>query len=1534
MPQPVPVPEQGSSTCDTNKMEEKEDIAVKIKTEEEKESATKVGSSNSGSGLRFKDFASEKNLASNVNKQRRRRNKGRMNKQINNGRYKRLRRPRGPAALSTVQMWGVSLELKACSGSILFRTETVAPLLKNSLPTKLSAGELKSAMTAASHPSRNKSSKLREYVSWKALRLYINGSLHDQALKFAFSQQMPFLEKRRHSTELDANEQAGAATLEKDHIRVAGVDIAFVVSKGKVFFDIMGAFSALGELRIAMRGRWEPVDSILQRAGVSPKEAFRRCHKSTAGRPKAFSGQRSHVSLQALLAIVNAPRDEIPSNFLQDDNRRQSFSRLFSYLKKEAEAVEEKKRALHKGLQCAVEGTLVERARVVVSQPKVEGEKCVKKKDAVSNSGSGGTEPCGGSCGRQYHFIKRCCDQDHVLDVGGGRTVGYVVREDRLFLEKCSAFSALGRKYVIRCSDYRKADKVLAESGMPVRSHYLYEDRESYSESGGGVAAAAVRNRRTHLSWEAFAALVRSGFADSTRRENILKALAEAAAAMPRLKGACHNHSKVGQVAPAENGLEKSTECSGDVNSSEQEDKVDMIMKLGSPKSENEGISGGGDDIPQVEVMGRMVPFHIARDVVFLEKRTVFEACGSDVGRRNFRTVDKLLEKANMCLDDAFLYERRRRGYISTGALRALAGQDFFPVQCKSRLLPRLSAIEEEKEALRTNRVVSLPQGSVNFKVHHGTVYLNTMQILCAVGFSAQYLGSSRSKVYFVICRLLRVRGLNQAACFLRQGKSKYVFMSMEALQCLFQTDFGPFKDKQRVESVRKELVTALAKQDVRVDGINLQGDRKDAKLPGQSHLYIGKDFSPVPYKKKKGSLFLHRKTCFEALGLEKEIMTCPRGFGPVNDILKRNDISLKKAYLPSKSEDFAYMSLTALITVLESQDSLVICLEKRDKFSDSVLGALEAGAAKGLLEKSGHIQVNDRGIAYRSNSDGRLFYDRNACYQLSGLYDKQKNLVRGDYDIFRDPATPLSDRGLDATKYFIGDGGDSFAFISLAALLIIMSLDGEVSRPANFNKLLWKNLLAAVTIEAPRLETHLRMSAFRANLLDALVGQLLASLDDSREGNAMADAENFVKISELQEEDGEPTATKKQRLSTASLNRSASESSSVDDATLRALQIGTVEEVPSDEQEYLESLLRPRNSSSDSLCSSPGSHDESSSLEGDSGDEFKHCVTSEVFNALRTSLEDCCQQGLMTGDWKVTHVEQDEIRLLVEPGSAVTRKMSFIHSDVFALLKYDLCLRPLAHPEFRINNLIVPASLVLPIVEKSSKKGILNLLYHLLTMRPCFGNFNPELVETVARGAEAVHGVADVFLDRTFVGSSQTGRTFAGTVRSRRCRVVASIRVADTCSECDKLRQLVVNRSVLSSETHERSESDDSGVGGSLSQESVWKVEEGSAEGCVFACPQLQFFNASLPNAFRKDGQARMVVEHRVSIAGADLKAEVSINGREVKKALGCHYEKDKQVGPLLEWAASLRMCVGYPDRNFVQQARYHHADMKSAVM
>ena len=58
-----------------------------------------------------------------------------------------------------------------------------------------------------------------------------------------------------------------------------------------------------------------------------------------------------------------------------------------------------------------------------------------------------------------------------------------------------------------------------------------------------------------------------------------------------------------------------------------------------------------------------------------------------------------------------------------------------------------------------------------------------------------------------------------------------------------------------------------------------------------------------------------------------------------------------------------------------------------------------------------------------------------------------------------------FSNRGLDAIESFVREGGDPYAYISVDALLLIMNLDGDLSRDSAQQRPNWKNLITAIQV-------------------------------------------------------------------------------------------------------------------------------------------------------------------------------------------------------------------------------------------------------------------------------------------------------------------------------------------------------------------------------------------------------------------------------------------------------------------------------------
>ena len=264
---------------------------------------------------------------------------------------------------------------------------------------------------------------------------------------------------------------------------------------------------------------------------------------------------------------------------------------------------------------------------------------------------------------------------------------------------------------------------------------------------------------------------------------------------------------------------------------------------------------------------------------------------------------------------------------------------------------------------------------------------------------------------------------------------------------------------------------------------------------------------------------------------------------------------------------------------------------------------------------------------------------------------------------------------------------------------------------------------------------------------------------------------------------------------------------------------------------------------------------------------EYK--VTNHRFDQLRQDILAAAQslgeEEKFIGDWKLEEVEGD-IKLSVKPGYGASKKLSFLKPDFAAILRYCLILSQNS-VILTINEKAVDSKVVSDILEKTEKEGTLSFLCQLISLRPCFGNFSPELVETAAQAmSREQQELSHVRVDNSFVGTSSCGRTYAGTVRHQDCCVLAIDRVQDICRKCQELSKLTINRSLLSQDIVEKTKAE---------QKSVWKLATTSSSCCSFICPQIQSFNTSLPHAFNGRAQASCIISHSVQISN-DLTVKV----------------------------------------------------------
>ena len=772
---------------------------------------------------------------------------------------------------STVEVFGVELEYKHCGGGstlVNFKTSAAFELIQKCLPL---AADLSDADVAARLFSTKRfigggtlaggdviPTWKRPFVSWKALKAMIAENVYPQALRDTLNAYEAFEEVEVSRVRRD---------LEKDHVSLLGVDVGFLISGGggRVYLDIMAAFTLLGELRMAMPNKWEAVDALLQSAGVRHKEAFRRCHKRLS--KGAAASPRSHISLSAVRVLAEQGLVRCPK-------RRSEVVGLLRHVEDTVAAVGESKDRLLTELQARVDHILKESSKwlrfgihlifnyvhflgpTVVHDPLQPAD---EKKDSTTASVDckNGTELCESTCGRQYHFTARCCRDSHAATICNA-DVGYVVRSGGVYLVKCSAFAALGRMYVVRLSDYRKCDRVLAAAGLtPPTAHFVYEDQEGASSGRGRPS------RRTHISLAAFKTLVVKDFACPSRSGQLkeaVKGLDE-----EELMARCANrHSKAmskplpapvmsvpkspqkptrddlpavafgglkeavrvrrehgdhlylhldgvrAMLSPADGQIARlkrrarlaaaaataggelaaaapppffpsyfkkggndhfmSAECllqllekgsvkaaidrkrlmndlSGLIEEHSPASKVETETESTAAEDEdpNRGRNEEKEEKPGVDVLEAKIPYQVVNDALYLEKKPAFQLFKLSSGPhyRTSKAMDDALERAGLSVDDAFLYEGRRRGYISAAALRALSSHEAgfmspeVDVERRVALISRLDELDAEKESLRTNRLLELasPFQPIQFKTCRGSVFLHTLQLLRAAGF-------------------------------------------------------------------------------------------------------------------------------------------------------------------------------------------------------------------------------------------------------------------------------------------------------------------------------------------------------------------------------------------------------------------------------------------------------------------------------------------------------------------------------------------------------------------------------------------------------------------------------------------------------------------------------------------------------------------------------------------------------------------------------------------------------------------------------
>lgn len=929
-----------------------------------------------------------------------------------------------------------------------------------------------------------------------------------------------------------------------------------------------------------------------------------------------------------------------------------------------------------------------------------------------------------------------------------------------------------------------------------------------------------------------------------------------------------------------------------------------------------------------VEICGSKVLIKTIGSKMFMEKSAILKLLDSSLINE---AIDTVLDANKHSLDEAFLHDCGQKSFISSQALKiCLKSEILDDFKDRSQLLREISDIERSPALNKECQILVLKTfDSIRFRIVDGAVHLDSQKLLKLAGFSSSYVYQAPSKANLLLCKILSDRGVNTQNCFSKYGKSKYAFISLPAAHTLLRTEIGPLKDASRTRRLTEEIFTAL----------NEQGIIKSVPDDVEKGIKICEDFPPIRYRVLDSKLFLNRKACFECLGLESAVLSSKKGYSAINAILLLGGLDLSTCYIATKHQRYSYISCSALVQLLQSRDPLMVCLNNKGQFLLGLLSALQSGAVRvlGGEEGGGVFHLSEDFLPYKYQG-GQIFLSRKIAYTLAGM-DSQAGWSNNP-DLYDDPTGVLVERGLDPDTAFLAEYGDRKCWLSMNSLFVLMGSGPGLEEGVGncYQTVAWRDLLSAIAIQEPRLRNHLKMETFKTDLLEKVLNLYLQSLDTNTEAKLKertidlmdADAESGVEsgAESIQNTIGSFSGVK------VSIEGEEKDLTAVETAsnhrnfTEPLPSITCQDDLHTDQQVPSSAPVSPDLASAEVTPSTSCLPSPTCSLP----DESTWSTTIPQFSSVSPAQYSRLQSDILAaaggvgghiGDWEVTHSDPEVTRLSVRPGYGASRKGSFLQPDYAAILRYSLTLAP-GSCILTINEHEINSSVLDIILERGEKEGTLSFLYQLISLRPCFGSFSPELVETVSKSMDK-DDISELYIDSNFIGTSSSGRTYAGTVRAKDCDFIAGDRVSDCCTHCRKLDKLTINRSILTHDNEgvlQESPMKADGVVGKTGQRSVWQLATTSEDGCSFLCPQVQSFNTSLPHAFDGSAQATTIVNHRVEISN-NLKVHVELSDREVSRTFS-EFQKDRQLGPLLDWVAGLRLCVGYPNSQLVKQATF----------
>lgn len=599
----------------------------------------------------------------------------------------------------------------------------------------------------------------------------------------------------------------------------------------------------------------------------------------------------------------------------------------------------------------------------------------------------------------------------------GGEEVGFKVRGGTVHLDVTAAFGVLGRLAEAVDRRWGEADLQLAAGGISHKTAF---------KKRGSVSG------RSYLSLEAFRVLC--------QEPGLVEQAAKLAAQVDQL-------------------VEKK-----DALSRELKQTVDMILRTARITPQEEPQRRRSTAHGSLVLAEVSVSLERRGGRVFLEKCAAFSALGRGAVTRcsDYRKVDRILAEAasstspREAVDRHFLFEREdggqgrnRRTHISVEAMSSLVNRGFAEpgrkealehglaawktsegeevidlsesdVEGERRELkqessgsdqeevtlstgPKVEIIEEcppQEQEVETSSIrlegsgrLSLPSfgGDLQYKTVDGGTYLDLASLLQL----ASLLSADQTYSSLLLCKALETRGVQPSACFRPCGKNKYAFLSLEAVLLLL-------RGQEEQDLLVREMVEALGERGIAPREDEARGIR------------ILPEYPTVSYRVVDGCLYLHRKSCFDMIGLEAAILGSKKGYSAVTAILVLCGLEPASCHHSSRSGRYSYISCLALLRLLESREPLVVCLAAKDRFLSFLLARLQEGALA-CLGPCTSLQIGPQVLGARGYG-GKLYLLRREVLALTSLCEAS---VGDEVEVL------LRERGLEPAEHCLHEGSD-----------------------------------------------------------------------------------------------------------------------------------------------------------------------------------------------------------------------------------------------------------------------------------------------------------------------------------------------------------------------------------------------------------------------------------------------------------------------------------------------------------------------------